>query len=136
MGYMSDLPTIMENHILKRFHKRLRGFMQNMWGFLFSFILSSLFSLSFIIMVIQLSNFSNPFSKKIISCFIFQNYHLKVIVHILSEAGYHIVTSTKLPKKWDLLWAHEFPFIKDFIQSLSNLKQYQKVFKESISIIL
>eukprot|EP00111_Clytia_hemisphaerica_P021398 TCONS_00062977-protein len=57
------------------------------------------------------------------------NYHLKVIFHILTQAGYHCITSTKEPPQWDLLWAHDFPFRKEFHSSLSNLQQNQKVNK-------
>lgn len=51
---------------------------------------------------------------------------------MLSQAGYKVITSKSEPEKWDVLWAHDFPFRNEFKPTLRNLKQFQKVTKKSI----
>ena len=53
------------------------------------------------------------------------------MTRIFSFAGYTVMTSLTPPERWDVMWAYEFPFQKEFLPVLVNLHYDQKVMNQN-----
>ena len=51
--------------------------------------------------------------------------YLGHVIKVFQQVGYEVATGPKQPLHWDVLWSHEYPFMKSF--SLPQIESHQKV---------